>query len=298
VQTDRVISDLYAAANGRADWQTVLGNVAELLGCLFVQVQGFDKRNGQLMFSSTGGNVTPQATLEYFRYYNTIDPRPALGLATPVDQWMHCHEHLDDGYVASSVFYQDFLIPLGIRYCSATKIIDDDGVQFFIAMLRSNTSQPVSAAEMPLHWQMKHHFTEAFRNLVHLRETYAELGMARELMGQFAHPMLLVDEAGSIWHRNEPAQALLQRGDPVMDQNGYLTCRNRADQQALAEALQSLHLAGPAGAGMPPPPAQGRFAYHGQRGPVAGLCQRGAARRGHGRVWAIATCFGHTARPD
>lgn len=239
---DAVYSGIYAAAIGRLDWQVALKNVAELLGLLFVQVLGIDKHNGQLVFSSHGGHVSAQAALDYFRHYNSIDPRVALAMSTPTDEWMHCHHHLDDVYVAQSEFYQDFLIPLGGRYVASTRLLDENSVQFYVAFSRGFGSEPLGQTEFGLMHQLKHHFTEAFRNLVHLRETYAELGMARELLGQFAFPMLLVDEMGGIWHRNAMARQLLLLGDPVGERQGYLTCGSAIGQKALADALHSLQL--------------------------------------------------------
>jgi hypothetical protein len=54
--------------------------------------------------------------------------------------------------------------------------------------MRVHGSQPIGPAELPLLAQVKHNPTEAFSNFVHIRESYAELGMARELLGQFNYP--------------------------------------------------------------------------------------------------------------
>lgn len=252
VQIEHALSGLHAAACGRLDWPSALGAVARVLDLWVVQVLGVDKRNGQLMFSSHGGQAPPQTSLDYFRHYNTIDPRIPLGMATPVEAWMHCHEHLDEAFVAASPFYQDFLLPHGGRYVSATKLIDDTELQFILAFMRGRGSAPIGADELPLLARFKHHFTEAFRSLLHVRDQQAELTMARELLGPFETPMLLVDELGSLWHRNAAAERLLAAGDRVAEQGGYLVCRHRPAQRALAEALHALQLAmPPAAAGLP-----------------------------------------------
>lgn len=248
MQTDTAISGLYAAANGRLEWSQALSQVAKRLDLWVVQVLGIDKRNGQVMFSSYGGSATPQTSLDYFRHYSTIDPRVAISMATPGDQWMHCHAHFDDAFVARSPFYQEFLIPHGGRYVSATKLIDDADVRFLLAFMRGRGTAPVHADDFPVLAQFKHHFTEAFRNLVHLRETYAELGMARELLGQFAYPMLLVDDMGAIWHRNTLAAQLLREGQ-VSERNGYLHLGHAPSQKAFAQALHDLQLSAPQPAG-------------------------------------------------
>lgn len=244
-QADSIFSDFYAAAAGRIDWRKPFGALSDLLGLWGVQVIGIDKRTGGLMFSAEGGAASPESALDYIRFFHSSNPRIAPALATPQTQWMHCHEHFDDGYIAASSFYQDFLIPHGGRYLSGTKLIDNDEVLFMLGIMRGHGSQPIGPAELPLLAQVKHHLTEAFSNFVHIRESYAELGMARELLGQFDYPMLLVDETRGIWHRNPSAVALLAKGDVVAEQGGFLTCRDRASDSALTEAIHSLQLSNP-----------------------------------------------------
>lgn len=243
------ISGVYAAAAGRLGWHAALSEVARALDLWAVQVLGVDTRTGRLVFSSYGG-ATPQTSLDYLRYYSTVDPRMSVGMATPAAQWMHCHEHFDDAYVERSEFYQDFLIPHGGRYVSATKLIEDDDVQFILALVRGTGKLPFGPADGPALARMKQHCTEAFRNLVHVRDTLAELEMARGLLGDFGHPMLLVDEAGAIWHANDAARVVLAQRDPVAEENGSLVCVHRGGHAALAQALQAQQ--GPAQAGTGP----------------------------------------------
>lgn len=55
VATDALISDLYAAASGRAAWTTVLTNIANHLDLWLVQVMSVDARNGRLSFNAYDG---------------------------------------------------------------------------------------------------------------------------------------------------------------------------------------------------------------------------------------------------
>ena len=143
VDLEPVISGLYAAAGGRLDWHAALTGVARALGLWAVQVLGLDKHTGRLIFSSYGGSATPQTSLDYFRYYSAIDPRKSIGMATPPERWMHCHEHFDDSYVERSEFFQDFLIPHGGRYVSATSLFEDADVRFFLALMRGVGNTPI-----------------------------------------------------------------------------------------------------------------------------------------------------------
>ena len=79
-----LVSNVYAAANGRHPWATALNDIADDLDLWAVQVLGVDKRNGHLTFRTHNGSATPQTALDYFRSCGAIDPRvahPQSGLA-------------------------------------------------------------------------------------------------------------------------------------------------------------------------------------------------------------------------
>ncbi len=242
--TEKLISEIYAAASGRVAWETPLETMASVLDLWGVQIIGIDKRHGGILFTEEGGPARA-AALDYLRFFHRSNPRIGPSMATPADQWMHCHEHFDDAYVSTSPFYQDFLIPHGGRYLSSTKLIDDEETVFLFGVFRGYGSSPIIPVDMPLLMQLKHHLSEALRNFVHLREAYAELGMARKLLAQFDYAMLMVDESRGIWHRNDRAAELLNLGDTVFDKAGFLVCSHPASNDLLTEAIRSLRLSDP-----------------------------------------------------
>jgi hypothetical protein len=217
---DEVIAGVYSAASGRLDWKSPLEKLSEALGLWATQIIGVDKRSGTLMFSAEGGVHPPECALDYIRYWHPHNVRLPHVVATTPDRWMHCHEHIDDAYVAQSSFYQDYLIPYGSRYLTATKIIDNEDMLFMLGIMRGNGSHPISADEMPGLERLKQHMTTAFSNFVHLRSTYAELGVARSVLNHFRFPILLVDQTRGIWYRNDLAEAALQQGDYILERGG------------------------------------------------------------------------------
>lgn len=239
---DGWIADIYAAAAGRLPWQRSLDKLATLLGLWGAQIVCIDKHSGGLIFTEEGGDGRASAALDYLRFFHTTNPRIAPALATPTADWMHCHEHFDDAYVAQSAFYQDFLIPHGGRYLSATKLVENDDFIFLFGAMRGRGHPPIGALEMPLLQQVKHHLTEAFRNFVCLRETSVELGMARQLLARFDYAMLIVDEARGIWHRNEAAERLMKERDAVFERGGVLATRDDQAGTALTMAIRGLGL--------------------------------------------------------
>lgn len=247
-----LISGLYAAAHGRTTWHAPLGDLAAYLDLWLVQVGTVDTRNGALLFTGYGGpGATPEASLDYVRFYNTIDPRIPAILAMPTDDWMLSDRHHDAAFVRNSRFHQEFLIPHGGGAMAGAKVLEVDGMQFMLAMVRSHNAPPLDPLKLPFMNQLKHHLGEAFRNMLHLRSTHAELDMAKELLGPFDHPMMLVDETRGLWHRNAAALKVLAQGDIFKEQAGLLMCRRKEDNEALTQALHAMTRTPAAGSAAP-----------------------------------------------
>ncbi|HEY8359506.1 MAG TPA: LuxR C-terminal-related transcriptional regulator [Ramlibacter sp.] len=235
-----MVAALYLAAMGRAPWSEPFGMLASRYGLWAVQLVGIEKNSGKLLFTAEGGPVSPQAALDYIRFFHPINPRIEPTLATRAGEWMNCQEHFGAAYVAGSRFYQDFLIPHGGRYLSATKLIDDDQMTFLFGVMRGNGSSPLTAAELLDLGKYGAHLAEAMRGMMAMRGAFAELRAARELLSQFGYPMLLIDETRWLWHRNDAAVRWLAAEGPVMESRGYLLCRSPGDEVLLTEPLRVL----------------------------------------------------------
>lgn len=242
LEDEKIFSSVYAAASGRVDWQQPLTLVKKRLGLWGAQIIGADKRTGGLVFSAESDLDQPQVALDYIRFYHSINPRMGPTLALGPGEWMHCHEHFNDQFVAKDRFYQELLLPYGGRYLSGTKLIEDDNVLFLFGALRGQGSAPIGPAEMPFLDKLKHHLTEALRNVAHQRNAHTELDIARALLGRFDYPMFLVDEMRGVWHSNEPAHKLARQGQWLAVKDGILVCRSGEDNAALTDAIHSLDL--------------------------------------------------------
>lgn len=242
-----LISDLYAAANGRVAWEEALGGLADYLGLWMVQLLSIDGRNGNLLFSAYGGTgCSPEVALNYVRYFNTIDPRIPLALAPPANRLTASSDETK-GNVCSqaSSFHREFLHPYGGGNLVGTKLAEVEHVQFLLALV----TPPGPATAEQTHFEsvkdLMHHFCEAVRNMAHVHKSYEELGMARELLDQFDYPMLLIDESRRIRHKNKTACAALQCADVLFEQGGYVVCRKSSNESAVTEAIASLRTSAP-----------------------------------------------------
>ncbi|HEY8356256.1 MAG TPA: helix-turn-helix transcriptional regulator, partial [Ramlibacter sp.] len=221
-------------------------SLAASLDLWLVQILSVDARNGQLLFSASGGpGSTPEAVLDYVRYYNTIDPRKELALAIEPDGWVESSRQHDALFQANHPFYRDFLVPHGGGHLLGARVLATERAHFMLALVSHHGARPLREAQMNAMERLRHHVCEALRNFVHTRETLAELEMGRALLEPFQYPMLLINENRGIWHVNEAANRLLQSGDVLSSQNGILYARNRGNDSALENAIHGLHRSGP-----------------------------------------------------
>jgi hypothetical protein len=122
---DGVVAAAYEAAAGVRPWHEACRVFANALDLWAVQILGIFKDRGTIAFTLEGGPAPPEAALQHVTRYHAINPRFALGHLLRDGNWVHDHQHLDEAFVATDPFFQEFLIPFGGRFASATTLIDD-----------------------------------------------------------------------------------------------------------------------------------------------------------------------------
>jgi DNA-binding CsgD family transcriptional regulator/PAS domain-containing protein len=68
----------------------------------------------------------------YAEYYGKIDPRRAVVLNQPVGCVFQCADYFDNRYVDRSEFYQDLLIPNGMRYILGGCVFREDALDIYL----------------------------------------------------------------------------------------------------------------------------------------------------------------------
>jgi DNA-binding CsgD family transcriptional regulator len=235
-----LVADLYEAAAGLLPWQRPLERMASMFGAWRVSLGTVGRRGGGVTSFAVAGPATLQATADYQRAFHAQDPRLAEVERTPVGRWVHCHERFDDRFVASSPFYQDFLIPSGGRYLSAVKVHEDDERMMILGVSRSAAVGPVPAGEWPLLERISRHLMRGMAIAAAMRATLSTWTAGHCLIDQLRHPILLVDPAGRVRLRNAAAARIVERGDTLLVRDGLLGCRLATDERRLRDALHRL----------------------------------------------------------
>lgn len=261
---DRLVNLIYDTLDDRRAWRTVLACLNEALGTRAVHLLAFDARHGALSFKD-GANVAPDSDTLYLQKYQFVDPRLALVRKSRPGEWVHCHEHFDDAFVAHDPCFQEFAIPHGSRYVSACKVLESDTATVILACDNDAASGPLHADAIAFVDRLLPHVSRACRlGVAHF--VYSAQGLVgHALADRLAQPVMLVTTAGDAVLVNDAATRLLaatsllriDSGRLVLperyrkdffDRCGALERTARAASAAAEPGFCVLHLASEAGA--------------------------------------------------
>lgn len=246
-QYDQCVSEFYSAAAGNGSWSRACGALAQFLDVWSIQITGIDKRTRATRFSWDGGSVPAVVWLEYFTRYHLQNPRIPATANLPVGTWFHDHEHFP-APVFEQPFYREFLVPYGGKFCSATKLLDDDEMFVVIAAHTRRGRPPLAPSQVTLLERFRTHLVQAIDVYRRLQRGSAESLIARTMLDALAQPVVLVDDTLYIHHTNRAASELLSSASSLFESNGALRCRYPDDGERLVLALRRLGIAGRAAA--------------------------------------------------
>lgn len=243
---DQIVADMYRAAAGEVPWGQPFQGMVEAFQAWGVYLHGVRLADGAVVFGYEVGGFPPEAALEYLRRYHRDDPRMGLLVHLQPGQWTSCHDHFNEAWVARNAFYQDFLIPVGGRYCSGAKVYQDDELVVFLGIHRGVGSQPLGAAELGLASRFSSHLQIALGLWRRQRELLKVSLAGNALLDRLSQPVLLVDEQLQLHYKNGAAQRLLGGDTRLRESGSSLACADAAGTRALMLALRRIRLGGDA----------------------------------------------------
>jgi len=206
---DGLIADLYESALSPGDVPGVIARINAYLDCDGVHLIGWDESKNEVLASLVLGSHIQGAETAYLSHYQAIDPRRKMGLKSPTGIVVACHDELDDQYVSSSEFYQDFLIPHGPRYVAGGNIFRDGGKNVHVAFNHLVGRPRFEGPKRDVLGGLMFHLARWMRMMVRadwLREAVANGQASIDLLG---HGVVFFDDAGSVLHANPSAVRML-----------------------------------------------------------------------------------------
>jgi DNA-binding CsgD family transcriptional regulator len=254
--TEHFLDLIYGALEDRQKWRQLYEELRIATGSESVHMLALDETRGTLSYSD-GANLPVQGELAYMQRYRFIDPRLPLIMQSAPEAWVHCHEHLDEDFVANDPFHQEFLIPYDRRYMSACKLVHGQEATIIFSTLRTRAQGPLPPHAVALLDRLLPHLRRAarigLRNFVY--STQALVGQM--LVDKLRQPVILMKPGGQVLSTNEAAQQLLASTRLVQVEGGRLLLA-RGQEQALlrrCDEIEALYKAGQA----PDPAAHAQF---------------------------------------
>ncbi len=239
---DQLIAHFYKSASGGQPWGVALECLRSLMGAQVVTFHGLIKSSMTVAFSFEVGDMPPQAALDFIRHYHQIEPRTVLLLNEPVGYVMSCHRHFSDAFVAGDPYHQEFLIPYGLRYCTAIKAYEDDDKVVICGVHRGVGMSPLSEDEEALVRRLGGHLDQALAMYFKLQQLAGPTFIGLETLSRLPYPILLLDESRRLVYQNDLARALVARSALVHCNQGLLCGPDAQGDAQLLLALRTLGL--------------------------------------------------------
>lgn len=239
---DDTVAGFYRAAVGTISWGQALLPLQQAMSAWLVVLYALDLSRGSVVFSYEVGEATAEGALDYLRTYHRIDPRAEYLITLKPGTWANCWERFDEEYVASSPFYQEFLLPYGGRYASGTKLLEDGPVNFILGVHRGLGQVPLNSDEIAMCQRLARHLSEAVKIFRMQMASMSASILGTEVINRLRAPVALIDDQRRVLHANPAASTLLADSSLLEVSNGHFYCRKQREDDTLLGALRDLQL--------------------------------------------------------
>ncbi|WP_179400888.1 helix-turn-helix transcriptional regulator [Burkholderia guangdongensis] len=145
----------------------------------------------------------------YAQYYGAIDPRRALMMRRPVGDVFSCADHFDDRFVGRDEFYQDLLIPHGIRYIAGGCLFREDTLDIYVAFNHSIGQPAFSATQKRAIRRLMPHLKQTLRLMMRTESLRAGLFAGDRALDAMEQGVVVIDRRNEVVFCNRSAQAWL-----------------------------------------------------------------------------------------
>ncbi|MBB2931454.1 helix-turn-helix transcriptional regulator [Paraburkholderia silvatlantica] len=238
VKKDQLIGDLYETALKQDGFLETIQRVAEWVGADIFHMYSIDAHRNAPRFSY----YTPTATsfgamiASYVEYYRGLDPRVDLVNGHEPNTWFACQDHFNDSYVSRSEFFQDFLIPNGLRYMFGTRIASEGCDDVLVALVRATGRPAFTKCNRDELASVSGHMQRAIRCWQDASELHHSAAVGTEMSGQLNVAAIVLDRQMRSVSLNPEAETMLRTGEGLKLRDGRLVATSSRQNDALQAA--------------------------------------------------------------
>jgi len=168
-----VLECLYSDLLGAQYGARLLECLNAALGSTVTRIHTFDRASGAVLAWHCSDAAYDRANDAYVRHWGARDPAPRELARAPSGTVLRFDELFDGAYVQRSDFYQDFLLPLGLRWRMAGVLHAGHGLSTVVAGVRHPELPPYDPLSANLLARLLPHFQQAARVREQLRSAFA-----------------------------------------------------------------------------------------------------------------------------
>lgn len=201
-----LVGQIYATALQPGRMTQALQALNDCVHGTFAQVYTYHRGTGQVLDAHLSETViNAEGHERYVRDWSALDPRPKKQLELPLGSVMLCHEHFDQKYVDRSSFYQEFFIPVGLRWAMGTMYHGGDGTSTVVAGLRAPDLPRFDSAQARTLALAAPHFRRAAALRQEMLCSMLRAASIDNVLAGMRHPSLVVDDRGRVLASNDAA---------------------------------------------------------------------------------------------
>lgn len=203
------IAAIYQTVQQPGRLQDALARIGSALGADVVHLVDWDTRANVALSATISCPQLDLASESYARHYGRIDPRRlALSERAP-ERFYRCHQHLNERFVRRNEFFQDYLIPLGLRWVSATRFVVTEGCDTLFALCGRIGARPLDDRSIAQAGDFVTHLRRATQMRAQLARPDDLLLNAEDVLRALPGGALLVDPSGRCHGCNAAARTAL-----------------------------------------------------------------------------------------
>lgn len=237
---DVVVRTIYEAPQAPAAWVSVFKTLRAWLhmdAWVLLRYHVSASNMPPDIVSLGGERISAQAPVRYTEYYAGLDTRATLTRSAPTGEVVNCQQHFDEHYVARSEFYQDFLIPEGLRYAIGSCVLRSATSEYVIGMQRGGDHPGFSRNEEALVRRLVPHLGRAFQLSEELEGHRRRAAIQSAALDTSGNGLIAVDIHGNILFADRHGERLLRQGKHLQSRRGMLVLSAPIFQQRFMRLL-------------------------------------------------------------
>jgi DNA-binding CsgD family transcriptional regulator len=237
---DEVVAGLYEAALSPDRWHGALSAVMRYTRADTFHFNDWDRQEATAALNIFSHEWMTSGIGAYASYYGAIDPRRRLTESLPVGSVFACHHHISDSSASRDEFYQDFLIPHGLRYVAGSRVFSDDRRDVIIGLMREVGNRPFSEHELHDAQRLISHLSRASRLWMDTQtlHTAATVGAQGAVASAFA--LIAVDARGKVAYANARGERLMSDGDCLVTRDGCIGASFGKEDTSLRQLVRQV----------------------------------------------------------